>query len=1477
MAGQFQQGAEIDESEHGGFERRETMPNTTQRAYTLRLEGYEKNDNYWRDALWNTHEAVNKGTKVFGDWLLTLRGGLDHNFANASFVKGAGKSDTNSIEALKKRRIFLALSWLSVESELGAPENYIVAKGSDPSEERNRKVIAALKEILEKRGVNSEDIDKWVSDCSASLCAEIRDDAVWVNRSRAFDDRSLSCSLFTREDAWDILKPFFGSPEAYLSPITISEDESSEQEQEEKVKNLVKKAGQWLSSRFGKGKGADFRLKGDVYHKIAQWAEDNAKQGKSASISDLENYLRTHIDINSLEDKVKKALENKKGLDWIIAISSYTGHTPNPVHDLLKKNSSLNSAQLDDLSKKANKRAKSCTSKIGSKTHKSYADLMLKDVETACGFNYLGHGKEKTGHFQFAVMLDHAARRVSAAHTWIKRAEAEREKFENDAKRIQQVPANVKKWLDDYCHERSQESGAITSYRIRRRAINGWEKIVSEWSKPDCRTAADRINIARALQDDPEIEKGDIQLFESLAEDDAMCVWHQDGDPSKAPDPKPLIDYVLATEAEFKKRQFKVPIYRHPDTLLHPVFCEFGVSRWNIKFNVLENIKGGKTCSIRGLSMTLWNGKEMKDVPLRWHSKRFMRDLVPNSAGVKEVTRADRLGLAASNASKHDKIKIASIFEQGNWNARLQSPRQQLEDIARHVKKHGWDEKATKMKNHIRWFITFSPKLQPFGPWRELDKNNYSRLLNTENKNRKGKARLILARIPDLRVLSVDLGHRYAAACSIWVTISADAMARECVKAKHQPPTPDDVFIHLKTFDEEGKEKTIIYRRIGPDTLPDGTAHPAPWARLERQFLIKLQGEAEGAREASNEELFLVHQMEEELGRRFPLLDRLIASGWGGTDKQKARLEELKKMGWIPIEKGMPKDEHEEEEEPSLIKPSLSVDELMFSTIRVMRLALKRHSDRARIAYYLVTDEKTKPGGIKEKLDDQGRIELLQDMLVLWHNLFSSPQWRDDTAKHLWEEYIAKIKGYETPQDTSEDLTDTISKETKKKNREKFYNVAKELAQNTDLRETLHKKWKETWEADDAEWKKRLRRFKDWVLPRGRSGHDGGIRKVGGLSLTRLATLTEFRRQLQVGYFTRLRPDGKKEEIKERFGQSTLNALEHMREQRVKQLASRIVEAALGIGSEDSKHWEKGKRPRQRIAEPRFSPCHAIVIENLTNYRPEETRTRRENKNLMIWSSSRIKKYLSESCELYGLYLREVSPSYSSLIDSRTGAPGLRCQDVPIKGFMRSPFWKKEVKRAEEKLEEGRGDARDRYLIYLSKNFIDKTEEDWKTFGSVRIPLQGGEVFVSSNPLSPAARGIQVDLNAAANIGLRAITDPDWPGRWWYIPCDSTSFKPVKERVEGSAAVDLSHPLREPSTDPEDGDSKEKKKPRRRGGGKSKEVINLWRDISSYPLKVGDWKETSHYWNEVRYKVVDILKTQTQDRIDRLWGKQNRI
>ncbi len=1449
---------------------KQDKPSVTQRAYTLRLRGADPSDTSWRDALWRTHEAVNKSAKAFGDWLLTLRGGLDHTLADARVKGGKGKPDRDPADAERKaRRILLALSWLSVESKLGAPEGYIVASGEEAPENRNGKVVAALEEILKNRNLADNEIGEWKKDCSSSLSAAIRGDAVWVNRSKAFDEavKSIGCSL-TRDEVWDMLERFFGSRDAYLAPAKGSEDESSETEQGNKAKDLVQKAGQWLSSRFGTGKGADFCRMADVYGKIAAWAGANKSNG-SATVDDLAKELQKELQIEE-----SKATD---GLDWIIKLSSYPGHSPNPVHELLRQNPKLARSNLDDLEKTANTRAESCRSKIGSKGQRPYSDAVLKDVEAVCEFTYL----QKDGparHSEFTVILDHAARRVSLAHTWIKRAEKERSKFEEDAKKIGQVPKAAKDWLHKFCTERSQASGALEPYRIRRRAVDGWKEVVAAWSERSCNTSADRIAAARALQDDPEIDKfGDIQLFEALAEDDAACVWHKDGDAAKAPDPQPLIDYALAAEAEFRKRHFKVPAYRHPDALLHPVFTDFGESRWKICFDVHENLE---TASPHALSLKLWTGSEVVPVPLRWQSKRLARDLAlgqdAQKDGALEVARADRLGRAASNVTKSDEVKISGLFEQADWNGRLQAPRRQLEAIAvvrdnLSLSDQERERRMSGMMDRIRWLVTFSAKLQPQGPWYEFAKTNQLRIDLQDwphadsNKTRKGHARLILSRLPGLRVLSVDLGHRYAAACAVWEAVNAEQVEEACKDAGHEAPNANDLYLHLKRKATKKQkkdkkievEKTTIYRRIGADTLPNGTPHPAPWARLDRQFLIKLQGEKEGVREASNEEVWKVHQLETELGRTTPLIDRLVASRWGGSDKQIARLEELKKLGWNSAEKSDPNGESDEGESR---RPSLSVDELMSSAVRTMRLALKRHGDRARIAHYLITDEKTKPGGTKEKLDESGRVDLLQDALVMWHDLFSSHGWEDKAAGQLWGEHVAKLSEYKAPEEIDEGSSVIERKKKQKENREKLYDVAEALAQDETLRKALHDAWKKRWEEDDEQWKKRLRWFKDWILPRGKAANDPAIRKVGGLSLPRLATLTEFRRKVQVGFFTRLHPDGTRAEAKEQFGQKTLDALEHLREQRVKQLASRITEAALGIGSEGGKGWDGGKRPRQRIDDPRFAPCHAIVIEDLTRYRPEETRTRRENRQLMSWSSSKVKKYLAEACQLHGLHLREVSASYTSRQDSRTGAPGIRCQDVPVDEFMRSPFWRHQIAQAEKKQSGGKGDARERFLCDLNARWKDKSEADWKKAGAVRVPLKGGEIFVSADPASLAAKGLQADLNAAANIGLRALIDPDWPGKWWYVPCDPVSFRPIKDKVAGSAAVKLDQALRQPAQ-AQSGDAKAKKKREKKDAGKPQEVVNLWRDISSSPLgESGEWKEYAAYRNQVQVRVVDILR-----------------
>jgi IS605 OrfB family transposase len=1441
-----------------------------------------------RDALWATHEAVNKGAKVFGEWLLTLRGGLDRRLADEKVKTKAKPVRDPTPEERKNRRILLVLSWLSVEDALGAPrdEALIVAKGTESTDARERKLADALAAILQARGVEDAERRSWLADCLPSLRARIRDDAVWVNRSAAFDNACKRFNGFTPEDVWDMLEPFFTSQNDYMEPAESKDSADDDiRDTKEKAKDLVQKAGQWLSSRFGTGKGADFEQMSRVYAAMAKWAE--RQRGFSSGAKALDSL---GVDLANFNPGSRDA----QGILKLISGPGYKSATRNIISNWGERASPVTGEDIKKLTDTAKEDAAKCRSNIGSKGRRpySYSDAILKEGEHACGFTYQQTGGPAR-HSEFAVMLEHAARRVSIVHSWIKRAEAQRRQFESDAQRRNNIPRRALDWLEDFCKERGSEFGSLEGYRIRKRAIEGWEKVVERWSRADCQTADDRIAAARQLQDDPEIDKfGDIQLFEALADADALCVWKPDGTPTA----QPLKDFVAGTEAEAKKRRFKVPAYRHPDALRHPVFTDFGNSRWSIDFSVhrapaklgdlqqkVAKLKAALDDAERKLSnstatqgekrqqkvtecrdklrdaeqefeairdrqrleLKVWNGKDVEPRALRWSCKRLVADLglrSPNGASSESrigVSRADRLGRAALGADESSNVAITGLFEQDHWNGRLQAPRAQLDAIAHHVDKHGWDAKARAMIDHIRWLVSFSAELTQQGPWYEYvdarsDKMPFQKIVKTGarkgqtyvsaegwphsiiNEDRYVHAKVILSRLPGLRVLSVDLGHRYAAACAVWEAITQNQMRQACQDAGVSSPDAGSMYVHLQRKNSAGKPITAIYRRIGPDVLADNSPHPAPWARLERQFLIKLQGEEREARKASLAEIEAVECFEQWAGRRRP------------------------------------------EDDPPR---ELAIDALMSDAVRTARLALARHGRRARIARDLIATVRTLPGGRQKLLDDTGRLDFLIETLADWHALASEFRWNDAPARELWNERLATLPGgfvinspVASPQ-TEEKPTKAQRRQAEQELHDRLGPLAKALFADESHCQQLHRAWCARWSADDDQWKQKLKWLSRWLLPHGGPRHDSSRWHVGGLSLKRVGTLTEFRRKVQVGFFTRLWPNGSRAEIGQKFGQSTLNAIQRLKDQRIKQLASRIVEAALGAGKEQDRLGNRDpKRPRRRIDDPRFAPCHAVVIENLTNYRPEETRTRRENRATMDWKSAETRKRLADHCQLYGLHLRDVNPQYTSRQDSRTGAPGVRCVDVSVADFLTKPWWRKQVARARKKAEKNKGDARERYLIALDDKWSNASDNVKGNATPLRIPLAGGELFVSADPQSPLANGIQADLNAAANIGLRALLDPDFPGRWWYVPCSETDGIPLADKVKGSICF---------GDDPKTFGALSKKDTSS-GSKSTKDIVNLWGDVSARPLRNvesgGFWLPTPAYWRWVLKRVATNLR-----------------
>jgi len=1401
----------------------EKLPKRTQRAYTLRLSGLEANDNTWRKKLWTTHEAVNRGAKAFGDWLLTLRGGLSHTLVDDLPFKKPTKKGPTEEQQKKDRRVVLALSWLSVESQTGALKAFTLR----PDDEGKQDTVQALREILASRGLGQDETEAWVEDCSGSLGSAIREDAVWINRSKAFDAACGSIvPTLTRDQVWDLLGRFFASTRAYLElkREDVGEDggEGAGGTGAEKAKDLVQKAGQWLSSRFGTGKGADFAKMADVYDKIAEWAE-SAQSGNSGAEAIRE--LADHL------GEFAPASEDLDGVLHLISGPGYDSATRHSLSDEIGPAAAVLRESFVKLKDRAQSDVEKCRSKVGDKGHRPWSDKVLETVERQCGFTYLQEDGPAR-HSEFAVMLDHAARHVSVAHSWVKRAEARRILFEEEGKRINKVPDEAKRWLDAFCEERLELSGAIDEYVIRKRAVTGWKELVVKWARPDCKTEEDRINAIHELQADPELEKfGEEWLFRQLAADDALCVWQENGKPA----PEVLLNYVAARLAEWNKRRFKVPAYRHPDALRHPVFCDFGNSRWHIAFDIHAASKEARKGKRRkgnfnpsALTMGLFDGRSVGPMRLKWRGKRARHDLElreSSTTDCESVTRSNRLGRAAAGVSQRDAVAILDLFEQNDWNGRLQAPRAQLDAMALYLEKHGrvWDAKAMRMRAQLQWLITLSAKLQPQGPWVDyanrmaLPISSFAHAHPELNKNRKGHAKLILSRLPGLRVLSVDLGHRYAASCAVWETLSCEQVAHACGLAGRQPPGPDDLYLHLRR-EVSGQHKTTIYRRIGPDFL-DGQLDEAPWARLDRQFSIKLQGEEDEARRATDEELESVEYLEAELGKKPPE------------------------------------------------KRDLHIGELMWQAVRTVQLGLRRHGDIARIGHDFTATDKLLPGGKKAPMTEEDRRKSLADALAKWHARKINSRWADEWAKKQWKAHMEpRLENIELPGEGPGDETAAQRKARERMAKEKLEPLAGLLAANQDLCQNLHDLWADHWAEEDSAWRNRLRWLRDWIMPRGSKANSKMIRRVGGLSLARITTIQGLYR-VQKAFKNRPTPSdpranipGKWDDSLAGFGKRILNAMERMRENRVKQIASRIVEAALGVGIERKrqKGYQK-KRPRERIAEP----CHAIVIENLEHYRTDELQTRRENRQLMSWSSGKIRDRLMEACELYGLKFWQVFPSYTSQQDSRTGAPGVRCNDIAVEEFMADTgFWHTERTRARNRLKKNHfkrdaPNARDWYLIelYSHLKFLDREES--KRAGFVRIPQRkGGQLFVSADSSSPAAKGIQADLNAAANIGLKALLDPDWPGKWWFVPCDRKTLKPARDKTDGCAALNPSVQLKGIE------EREQTKGASARKRGRKRAIANLWRDVSVKPVEQGEWLETKAYWDKARYEVIQIFRKQ---------------
>lgn len=264
------------------------------------------------------------------------------------------------------------------------------------------------------------------------------------------------------------------------------------------------------------------------------------------------------------------------------------------------------------------------------------------------------------------------------------------------------------------------------------------------------------------------------------------------------------------------------------------------------------------------------------------------------------------------------------------------------------------------------------------------------------------------------------------------------------------------------------------------------------------------------------------------------------------------------------------------------------------------------------------------------------------------------------------------------------------------------------------------------------------------------------LRGQRGLSLARIEQLENFRRAI-LSLNRLLRHDVG---VKPEFGSQTrgeslpdpcpeiTEKINRMKEERVNQTSHLIIAQALGVrlkyDSSQKHDREDADVHGEYEAIPGRAPVDLIVLEDLSRYTTDKSRSRSENSRLMKWCHRAINEKVKLLIEPFGIPVLEVFASYSSKFDSRTGAPGFRATEVTVTDRL---FWQKDIEKQP--------------VARSAFECLDLLAAKGCNNARLILPQNGGPLFVpavkSGQPLLPVR---QADINAAVNIGLRAIAGP---------------------------------------------------------------------------------------------------------------------
>ncbi|MDR1924358.1 MAG: type V CRISPR-associated protein Cas12b, partial [Planctomycetaceae bacterium] len=853
--------------------------NITQRTYSLRLNGADPNDDEWRKNLWQTHRTVNLGAKIFGDFLLTFCGGISHELAEPD-------KDQKLSGTLKERRIILALSWISVEDKSGAPDEKYHIKPESAED--------ALRNILKKRGLEQAEIDNWCNDCRNTINAKIPNNTIRINRADIFDDLEKDWNISLADAVWDffacdICTKKFITQQQYLQPTTTKN-------KPEKNRDMLQAAASWLAKRFTKTTDTNLETISNNLNRLFEWC--NKKQDKLIKLSGndfAKKIEKANLSLNfsKYAKKVTAAIESLKVAESISRddIGKLLTFTKDAFEKTIKK-SGNKTTQLY---------AQKIKEKIETETGFLFSQKKISNAKNKKQKDKTETYRD-TGRQLFTVMLDHAARKFTSRLAMMKLTEACRVEILKSLDVLAKVPESAAMILDEYFLGREElPSANLTSVNltsanlanvIRADAAAGWDEVLQSWTK--CNNRQERINVVQELQKKKDgVEKfGDVNLFIELSDEKYGAVW-------KDNNPAYLKNYLIVKKAECRVERLKIPAYCHPDPLLFPVYCDFGESRLSVDFRVNRDFV--KLCEPRVaddfsaanvcddvidrvmLEVVGTSGGSLQKSEFVWQGKRFVRDVGVNLfydlRGGKitdkitisdSIPRRDRFGLCEFLG---DKPKVAATFanegrrSRPKWNCRLQIDRNELNKIAElaggnadHFDVSTWSKKAQLELTHVKWFASLSTKLYYPDVWKRYKnsvENVDGKILPQYGKGENiasGNGRL--CHLSGLRVLSVDLGDgsRYGAACAVWEVVSREQMIDEAEKSgwskqmveDYLKEAGKDVYFKLerdsakrtKRGDDVVVSENVVFRRIADDSVKD-----ACWAKLVRQFTIKLQGE----------------------------------------------------------------------------------------------------------------------------------------------------------------------------------------------------------------------------------------------------------------------------------------------------------------------------------------------------------------------------------------------------------------------------------------------------------------------------------------------------------------------------------------------------------------------------------------------------------------------------------------------------------